>query len=137
MTFTEFLNKYSGKKVDYDGKYGFQCVDLIRQYHQDVIGGRHTGAVTGAVEFWTRFGESKLPEYYNRHNITMAEAGDIVVFDRTVTNKYGHIALFIRKDKNGILVFEQDGLRQDGAKFAVRSLDRVLGCLKPKEEIKV
>ena len=36
MNLAEFLNKYTGKKVDFDKVYGAQCVDLFRQYCQDV-----------------------------------------------------------------------------------------------------
>ena len=36
MTHTEFINKYNGKYLDYDGWYGFQCVDLMRAYTKEV-----------------------------------------------------------------------------------------------------
>lgn len=31
MDIFEFIEKYLDKKVDYDGYYGAQCVDLFRQ----------------------------------------------------------------------------------------------------------
>ena len=31
ITLEEFVNKYNGKKVDADGCFGAQCVDLFRQ----------------------------------------------------------------------------------------------------------
>ena len=34
MTLEEFVNKYIGRKVDFDGAYGAQCVDLFRQYNK-------------------------------------------------------------------------------------------------------
>ncbi len=49
MTLDEFVKKYLGKKVDYDGQYGAQCVDLFRQYCKDVLGIPHTGGVIGTV----------------------------------------------------------------------------------------
>ena len=32
MTFDEFIKTYNGKKIDYDGVCGVQCVDLIKLY---------------------------------------------------------------------------------------------------------
>ncbi|WP_252722587.1 hypothetical protein [Treponema phagedenis] len=41
MSLDEFVKKYLGKKVDYDGHYGAQCVDLFRQYCKDVLNPAH------------------------------------------------------------------------------------------------
>ena len=38
MTFTEFINTYNNKKVDYDGVSGYQCVDLAKLYMNKVLG---------------------------------------------------------------------------------------------------
>ena len=38
MTLDEFVKEYEGKKIDYDGSYGAQCVDLVRLYIQLVWG---------------------------------------------------------------------------------------------------
>ncbi len=38
MTFQEFLEKYNGRSVDFDGWFGFQCMDLMHQYIHDVLG---------------------------------------------------------------------------------------------------
>ena len=38
ITYQQFLDKYNGKYVDYDKKYGYQCVDLFRQYVVDCFG---------------------------------------------------------------------------------------------------
>src|SRR3990167_5788394 len=32
MTLQEFIAKYDGKGIDWDNAYGFQCMDLYRQY---------------------------------------------------------------------------------------------------------
>lgn len=138
MTFTEFINRRIKTKVDFDGVYGPQCVDLFRQYHKDVVGGEHTGSVEGAAELYTRFSESGLPQYYHRKNITVAKPADVVVFGTTPGNPYGHVALFVAwVDKKKIIVFEQDGFRRDGAKFAVRDTDLALGILSPIRKVEI
>ena len=55
MTLLEFVNKHIGKKVDFDGYYGPQCVDLYRQYCQDVWEIPHTGSVEGAKDLVEKY----------------------------------------------------------------------------------
>lgn len=37
MTLDQFIDKYNGKFIDFDKSYGPQCVDLMRQYVQEVL----------------------------------------------------------------------------------------------------
>ncbi|MGF7108240.1 CHAP domain-containing protein [Treponema pedis] len=136
MVLDEFVKKYEGKKVDYDGRYGAQCVDLFRQYCKDVLNIPHTGGVTGAEELFTKY--EKLPleqKYFNR--IVYAggtpEPGDVVIFKSTENNKFGHVAIVIAASDTEITVFEQDGFNQDGAKIIRRSYKTVLGFLRLKK----
>ena len=137
MKLEEFINKYINTKVDFDGAYGAQCVDLFRQYCKDVLNIPHTGAVDGAKDLILNYqkmeGEKKY--FYNLPAI-QARTGDVIVWNSTVTNKYGHVAIVIGFTFDGILVMEQDGFKQDGAKFKNRSFDNVLGILRFKGKIK-
>ena len=48
-----FVKKYEGKKVDFDGAFGAQCVDLARQYWKEGLGiPEHTGpcSTTGGAK---------------------------------------------------------------------------------------
>jgi len=36
--YVDFKNKRVGKKVDYDHGAGFQCIDLFKQYMDEVLG---------------------------------------------------------------------------------------------------
>lgn len=38
MTYQQLENKWIGKRVDYDGVYQYQCVDLTKQYLAEVYG---------------------------------------------------------------------------------------------------
>ena len=46
--------------------------------------------------------------------------------------KYGHVAIVISELGDDLIVFEQDGFKQDGAKIALRSRERLLGFLRKK-----
>ena len=48
------------------------------------------------------------------------------------TNKYGHVAIYLGKLNNSLIVFEQDGFKQDGPKINIRSKNNLLGFLRKK-----
>lgn len=134
MKIDEFLTKYAGKKVDFDGAYGAQCVDLFRQYCKDVLGLPHTGAVEGAEGLWNNY--NKLPveqKYFDRIDSGYVPLiGDVAVWNGNTNNKYGHVAIVLGYSSNGLLVFEQNGYNQKGAEFKIRSTHDLLGFLRKK-----
>jgi hypothetical protein len=135
-TLNDFFDDTVGKKVDFDGQFGAQCVDLFRQYNKDVFGYPHTGGVEGAKDLYLRY--DSLPEEQKRYERiryfegNTPQAGDVIIWDATPTNKYGHVAIVLYPSRKNVIVYEQDGFRQDGAKVAVRKYDRCLGWLRKK-----
>ena len=127
MTLTQFIKTNQGKKVDFDGKYGAQCVDLYRAYCRDVLDIQQTPAVAGAKDIITKPG---VLEVTRDSALTDYSRGDILVWDATSSNKYGHVAILVAVyNTKYFVVFEQDGFKQDGAKLAFRSREGLLGCL--------
>ena len=137
MTLTEFVDKYNGKKIDYDGRYGAQCVDVFRQYCKDVLAIPHTGGVVGAAELYTKYEAMPLEQKYFERIPYKAgmqpKAGDVVIFGSTKTNSYGHVAIVLDASTKEIAVFEQDGFKQDGAHVGSGNYARVLGFLRKRE----
>ncbi len=134
MTFEGFLKKYAGMKVDADKMYGAQCVDLFRQYCTDVWNVPHTGSVEGAKDLYLNY--DKLPlekKYFSLDAAKNAVQGDVVIWGATDKNKYGHVAIYVCNIGDSLLVFEQDGFKQDGAKFSLRSKENVLGIIRKKK----
>lgn len=138
MDFEEFIKNNMGKKVDYDGAYGAQCVDLFRQYIKDVLGIKeHTGSCSssgGAKDLFLDYSKMPIEQkyFYKIPKSKGAVVGDVVIWDKTNTNQYGHVAIYMGKLNNEIIVFEQDGFKQDGAKINIRSKDNLLGYLRRK-----
>ena len=135
MTLTTFINTYMGKKVDYKdeqfkGDGSFQCVDLARQYVHDVYGVEQfpaLGANGGAKDIFDKCTnlkktvDSVLADY---------SRGDILIWDKNKTNKYGHVAILVAiYNTKYFIVLEQDGFKQDGVKLAFRSRENLKGCL--------
>ena len=137
MTIVEFVKKYNGKKVDYDGVFGAQCVDLFRQYVLDVLGiSEHTGSCStsgGAKDLYLDYNKMPLEKkYFVRITNKSFVPGDVLVWDESVTNNFGHVAIYLGNLDNDFIVFEQNGITQDGAKIALKSRERLLGGLRKK-----
>lgn len=135
MLLAQFITVYCRQQVDWDKAYGCQCVDLFRQYCHDVLGIPHTGAVDGAKELYEKYADLPVEKKYFTRLTKKAvpEYGYVAVWGSTRTNKYGHVALVIcRLSPTSLLVFEQNGFQQDGAKFVERSTANLLGYLKYK-----
>ena len=137
MTLSQFVSNYINDKVDYDKAYGSTCVDLFRQYVLVVLGHKkHTGAVAGAKDLFLKY--SELPEeqkVFDRIKTKTAKAGDCLVWGETKTNPYGHVAICLGQDKENLIVFEQDGYKQNGAKVMTRKTENLLGVLRPKKSV--
>lgn len=132
MSFEEFLKKYLGKKIDFDGAFGAQCVDLFRQYNKEVWGNPRTEAVDGAKDIFLNYEKMPLEKKYLAKK-KVPIIGDVVVFDKTEKNQFGHVAIVLGSvGVNSLLVFEQDGLKQDGAKIGIRDKSNILGYLRKK-----
>ena len=135
MTLTTFINTYLGKKVDYKddvfkGDKSYHCVDLARQYIHDVYNEKQPpalGADGGAKDLLDNPGnlnvtvDSIIADY---------SRGDILIWNSSKTNKYGHVAILVAVyNTKYFIVLEQDGFKQDGVKLAFRSRENLRGCL--------
>ena len=137
MTLEEFVKVYNGRKIDYDGVYGPQCVDLFRQYVWDVLGIKeHTGSCAssgGAKDLFLDY--DKMPiekKYFIRSKQKNWVQGDVLIWDKTDKNQFGHIAIYLGKINNTFIVFEQDGFLKDGAKINIRGRENLLGYLRKR-----
>ena len=135
MYFEQFMTRYCGKKVDFDGAFGAQCVDLFRQYCRDVLDIPHTGSVDGAKDLYLKYNDLPLEKKYFTKcaKNTVPQFGMVAVWNATQTNSYGHVAIVVGKiDASTLIVFEQNGVLQDGAKLVRRETKNLLGYLKFK-----
>lgn len=114
--------------MDFDSAYGAQCVDLFRQYVKDVWNLPQLPPVKGAKDFAKEHSNTKIK--FLKHNKNQSYSkGDVLIWDSTLANPYGHIAIYIDMIDDCYLVFEQDGFKQDGAKLNLRSGSNLMGAL--------
>lgn len=100
----EFVDKYKGKGVDFDGHYGFQCVDLYRKYVEEVLGIPQTPSVAGAKDIW-----DKCPGFEKVTNTPdgFPKPGDVMIWGATY-GPYGHVAIVVSADVNSFTCFSQN-----------------------------
>jgi len=137
MTLQEFADKYKGVKVDFDGAYGAQCVDLARQYFKDVWNlPKQPEGVGGAKDFFYNHAgrpiQKQMCECITFEHGMIPPAGAVVLFDATPENRFGHIGICYQADANRINLFEQDGFNQQGAVFKFWGYQQVVGWLLKK-----
>lgn len=138
MSFQSFKSQWIGSRVDYDKVYGFQCVDLIKQYLDQEFGLK-PGAWGDAINYWDNTNQAIL-EKFDKHQDSYVQEGDIVVFKGINGNKAGHIGVATGQYNNdAVEVLEQNGSTGSGdgkggnvirTRFIARS--RVAGRLQPR-----
>lgn len=146
----EWIRTAPGVGMNPDNAYGYQCVDLADQYAQDIFGvpwPESMGGVNGARElldvspdkFWIRTDNDP-----NNPNL-IPKTGDLVIFNGTgfgpnSINPYGHVAVVVDADVNGMDVIQQDGFTNTRPAHNARlpyvgvGTGPVAGWLTPREE---
>lgn len=126
MTLKEFVLKYIGKFVDFDKHYGNTCVDLYRQYCQEVLGVPQTPPVAGASDLWNTTKFQKIPNTI----LGVPQAGDIVIWGKGL-NGYGHVGIFQSGNMFGFTSFDQNWPVGSPCHSQFHRYKYVLGWLRP------
>ena len=127
ISLTQFIKKYLGTKVDFDGKFGPQCVDHARQYQSEVLDLPQFPPVEGAKDIIKNPGKLKV---IKEDALADYSSGDVLIWGASRTNQYGHVAILVSiYNTKYFIVLEQDGFKQDGCKLAFRSRENLLGGL--------
>lgn len=92
MNIKDWIKKYNGTKIDYDGVYGIQCVDLVDHYIKYVLG-YNPPMVKGAKDFWNNRNKKAFKDIFieviNTKD-TVPHLGDLFVRN---SGTYGHIGV--------------------------------------------
>jgi hypothetical protein len=140
MTYKDFIAKYNGKGIDYDGVAGVQCVDLAKQYLHDVFG-ISPGAWGDAHAYYDNF--NSIPALKN--NFTriantadfVPKQGDIVVWSSALSSGgWGHIAIATGEgDTTYFYSYDQNWTgKHDVCTKIKHTYKCVLGVLRPKNQ---
>lgn len=139
MTFDSFISKWLGKKCDWDNAYSGQCVDLFRQYVNDVLKLPQPSGVVGAADFWTRY-ETDLILKNNFTKIPntpdgVPQKGDVMFWNKKAGGGFGHVAIFISGDANSFVSFDQNWPTLSVCTKTTHNYTNVYGWLRPLQVI--
>lgn len=129
MTLNEFIAKYQNRKVDWDGAYGAQCVDLYRFYVHEVWGLTQTPKVIGAYQIF----DTLQSDIYNKNKKSVGEvpqAGDVITWNENYA-KNGHIGIVVSTEPGLMRVFEQNNPVGSGCVIGVHNYNNVIGWFRP------
>jgi hypothetical protein len=107
----EWLNTFQGIPMNPDKHYGLQCVDLANQYAMDIFGIKPRVAMTAVVGA-RQLLDAASDDYFVRINDAEGiypQRGDIVVFNGSAINQWGHVCVCLEAHPNGMWVAQQDG----------------------------
>lgn len=133
-TLDQFIIDWLGKKCDYDGFYGGQCVDLYRQYVKEVLGYPQSPGVGGATEIW----DSASPEYYDfikNSPTAVPQRGDIPIWNRKAGGGFGHVSIFLHGDVNKFTSLDQNWPTLDEVTETEHDYKNIIGWLRPKTDV--
>jgi len=133
MKIQDFFDKYNGKGIDYDGYYGFQCVDLYRQYCKECLELPQSPPTAGAVNIWNSY----LTKYFDRISNQPNNApimGDIIIWG-TGVGQFGHIAICSSATVMNFVSFDQNWPVGSLCHLQNHNYKYVLGWLRVKAPI--
>jgi hypothetical protein len=135
MTYTEFVKKYLGKEIDYDGSSGVQCVDLAKLYIDKVIGVKPQ-SIGDAYCYYTDFNETYLKNYFTRIKYrrgVKSQRGDLAVWGLKYngTSKYGHIAIATGEQSSKTIITYDENFGEKEMHRVDHSLKGLSGFLRP------
>ena len=115
ITYDQFITKWNGRGIDFDGAYGDQCMDLMHQYIFEVLGltdGRIL-AQGYAKDVYLNFNNVYGHELFDKIPNTptgVPQKGDILLFNTfsPVYGVAGHVSIFISGDVNKLQSFDQN-----------------------------
>lgn len=114
---TEWLNTAVGVRFDPDRNYGAQCVDAADSYAETIFQtpwAQTLGGVPGARALM----DTANPVYFEKiwndpgNPNLIPQAGDIIIWDGSTINQWGHVAIVISATTAGVNVVQQDGFAQ-------------------------
>jgi hypothetical protein len=135
LTYDAFVSKYKSNFTDFDGKFGPQCVDLMRRYCVEVLGisGYTLPAAPYAKNIYQRYTTGPhFKKIVNTPN-NMPKKGDIIFWGTYlgVTGIAGHVAIVQSAGLYSFTAFSQNYPKGSNCQLRSFSYKGVMGWLEP------
>lgn len=123
-----FVKKYNKKYLDFDGAYGYQCMDLAQFYNKEV---NKAAPLTGnAVDVIKTYPKTAYTFIANTPK-GIPKKGDIMLWNEGL-GPWGHIAIFLSGDVTGFKSFDQNFPIGSNCHIQQHSYYAVAGWLRKK-----
>lgn len=104
----KYLKSMEGKAWNPDHAFGFQCFDVANQWWLYLFGHTLKGVGAADIPTWNNFdGEATV---YKNSPSFLAQPGDVVVFNRSYGQGYGHVGIVLSATLNSMQILEQNWL---------------------------
>jgi len=141
LTLKQFIDKWNGKKADWDNAYGGQCVDLFRFYNKEVLEIPQPKSVVGAADFWANYDtDPVLKDNFTKIKNTAdfkPIKGDVMLWNKRAGGGFGHVAMVSddKADLNTFNSFDQNWSRVSYCEIVNHDYKNVYGVLRPKKQL--
>ena len=137
--FNEFKNKYLGKRVDIDGVYGGQCVDLFNAWNKDYNNGVYINCKPSG--YARSLAENKVNngilKYFAETAVNNMIEGTVVVYGKCKFAPQGHVCFFIKDNGNGTYqALQQNYLNRQYVTIDNNPYDGIIGAFIPNQLVR-
>lgn len=145
MTYNDFIWKYNGKYIDYDGMFSTQCVDLMRAYVREVFGWQPYTAIPprgNAIDIFKNFKDNQYFKKVLNGPLNCPKRGDIVFYKAYpfLYGTVGHVEIVDQADSYFMVNFSQNWPTGTPCHFVKRGTSKLfngyrgcVGWLTPKK----
>lgn len=141
MIYLDFFKKWNGRYLDYDGRYGYQCVDLMRAYEKEVcIVNPYTAIPTtgSAKNIFNNFTSNGYFTKILNSPTNIPQRGDILFFKTSYWFPFlfgidGHVGIVDSADLYNIILFNQNYPTYERCRLTRFKYKDCLGWLRPRE----
>ena len=136
MNFQDFINQTKGKKIDVDGLYGGQCVDLFnyfnKLYNDSVyINCKPTGYARSLAENKANNG---ILKYYKETAVNNMITGTVVVYGKCSFAPDSHVCFFIKDNGDGTYqALQQNNKGRQYVTIDNNPYDGIIGAFIPNQ----
>lgn len=124
---SDFIKKWNGKKLEYDGLYLFQCVDLVKAWNHDL----GYPPKSGNGKDWINNAGKEYTKVLYKKGLVPRE-GAIYSFKATPGNPGGHTGVFISGNTIKFKSFDQNFPIGSPCHIQEHDYSLMLGWIQPK-----
>lgn len=92
----------------------YQCVEFVKRYYYEYLNHKMPNSYGHAKDFFDQsladntLNEARNLMQFTNGSIQKPQVNDIIIFDKTKFNPYGHVAIVASVDKNYITIIQQN-----------------------------